>query len=230
MKHQGMLHKRIASGIFAATVALGVCYSAQAAEFTFDSTFVQSGTTAAVTFPLQLSNVQQNQITAYSIQRRPQGSTVWTDVTQLNCGVSSSYSMASSFIASSSGVNGNFVATCGPGVNAGDVARLSVTVNPQQPLILVAGPRILASNSTTKLVWLHSGGFFQCQPFTLNNQHPVWNPGNFALTSQLSTSTQGDISLVASSSPKTVSFALQCIPSTFGFNIPPVAVVNVTVN
>lgn len=230
MKHQGMMHKRIASGIIAATSALGICYSAQAAEFTFDSTFVQSGSTAAVMFPLQLSNVQQNQITAYSIQRRSQGSTVWTDVTLSGCGVSSSYSMASSFIASSGGVNGNFVATCGSGVNAGDAARLLVTVNPQQPLILVAGPRTLASNSTTKLAWLHSGGYFQCQPYTLNNQHPVWNPGNFALTSQISTSTQGDISLVASSSPKTVSFALQCIPSSFGFSIPPVAVVNVTVN
>ncbi|MFZ5593325.1 MAG: hypothetical protein ACOY4D_03530 [Pseudomonadota bacterium] len=223
------MYKRIAS--VAMVAALGIAHSAQAAEFVYEGTFVQNGGNTAVEFPLQFSNVQQNQITAFSIQRRSLGtggSVVWTDVTQLGCGVSSSYAPVQSFIASSSGVNGNYIATCGAGVSAGDVARVSVTVNPQQPLVLVAGPRSLAAGTLTKLSWLHGGGYFQCQPYTLNGQHPIWSSANFGLTGQITTSTQGDISLAASSTPRTVSFALQCIAST-GFNIPPVAVVNVTV-
>lgn len=224
------MHKGIVSGTIAAIAALGICYSAQAAEFIYEGTFVQNGGNTAVEFPLQFSNVQQNQITAFSIQRRSgtSSSFTWTDVTQLGCGVSSSYAPVQSFIASSSGVNGNFVATCGTAVSAGDVARVSVTVNPQQPLVLVAGPRSLPANSLTKLSWLHNEGYFQCQPYTLNGQHPIWSPANFGLTGQITASNQGDVSFVASTSPRTVSFALQCVAST-GFNIPPVAVVNVTV-
>ena len=222
MKCRGIVAK-----VMFGVMGLGLGVTAQAADFTYDTQFSQSGTMVAAEFPLTFSNLQQGDITGFTIYK-VDGATL-TDVTTLGCGVSSSYSAVNSFIASSSGVNADFSATCATGVTDGDNARVVVSVNAQHPLVLAAGPRNVAADASTKVSWLHDSGFFQCQPFTLNMQHAVWSSANFSLTSQITSSTQGSTSLVAASSPSTVSFALQCI-SFFGFGMPPVAVVDVNVN
>ncbi|MBI3773106.1 MAG: hypothetical protein HY272_10465 [Gammaproteobacteria bacterium] len=207
------------------TLALIFSLSAGAVEFVYDTTFKQSNGIITAEFPLAFSNVSVNNITSYQIYRL--NGTTQTDVTTLGCATTSTSTPTFSFIASAPGTNTTFTATCGNNIPVGAQARLSVSVNQTQPLVLVAGPRIVGVNAVTKLSWSHSGDFFQCQPFTFNGQNSAWSPANFALTSQLS-SPQGSTNLIASSFPRTVSFALQCIPSTF-FGMPPLASVNVTV-
>lgn len=219
--HKDMLCRFIFGGL-----ALIYSLAAGAVEFVYDTTFKQNNGIVVAEFPLAFSNVSANNIMSYQIYRV--NGTTQTDVTTLGCATTSTSTPAFSFISAAPGVNATFSATCGNNIAAGAQARLSVTVNQTQPLILAAGPRVVGVNAVTKLSWSHSNNFFQCQPFTFNGQHPVWSPANFSLLNQITSSPQGSTHLIASSTPRTVSFALQCVSFT-SFGIPPLASVNVTV-
>ncbi len=173
-----------------------------------------------------LSNVQPAEITEYRIYRID--GTNETDVTTLGCGVTSTSNVKGSFVASSNGSDATFSAACS-GIPSGTSAKLVVSVNQTQPLIMAVGSSLAGVNELVKIDWSHGGGYFQCQPFVINGFNPIWSSGNFGLTRQLTSSNQGSSRLAASSAPGNISFALQCISAGFGFSIPPVAVVDVTV-
>lgn len=215
--------------IFAGTlVSIATIFAAPAAaiDFTYDAEFTTTNGISNVEFPVMLSNALPADITGYTIYHV--NGTTETDVTTLGCGVTSTANIKSSFIALSHGTNASFSAACS-GIPSGTTARLVVSVNQTQPLVMAAGPSVVSVNNLTKISWSHNGGYFQCQPFVINGFNPLWSPGNFGLASQVTSSNQGSTTLVASSSPGLISFALQCISSGFGFSMPPVAVVDVRV-
>lgn len=218
-------HKYMLCRIIFGGLALIYSLSASAVNFIYETTFKQNNGLITAEFPLAFSNVSASNITSFQIYLL-NGATQ-TDVTTLGCSTTSSSVANFSFIASAPGNHTTFIANCGNNIPVGAQARISVSVNQTQPLVLVAGPRIVGVNALTKLSWSHSGNFFQCQPFTFNGQNSAWSPANFTLTTLLS-SPQNSINLIASSFPRTISFALQCIPFTFS-GMPPLASVNVTV-
>lgn len=213
-------------GLFTSISAV-LSANVSAVEFTYDASFTDISGMSNVEFPVELSNAQPGDISEYRIYSV--SGTTQTDVTTLGCGVASSTNVKSSFIASSAGTAAMFSATCpSSSVAPGSQARLVLTVNQTQPLVMAAGPSVVGVNDSTKISWSHNGGYFQCQPFTINGSNMVWSSGNFSLVNQVTSSNQGSMTLVASSSPGTASFALQCI-SSFGGGIPPVAAVDVVV-
>lgn len=199
---------------------------AVAVDFTYNAEFVATNGVSNVEFSVTLSNAQPEEITAYRIYR-VDGATE-TDVTTLGCSVTSTTNIKGSFIASSSGTDASFSAACSD-IPSGTSAQLVVSVNQTQPLVMAAGSSLVNVNALTKISWSHGGGYFQCEPFTTNGFNSLWSSGNFGLVSQLVSSNQGSTTLVASSSPGNISFAVQCISSGPGSGIPPVAVVEIKV-
>ncbi len=222
------MNQRTKSFLVSSLAGMSAIFASQAVavDFTYDAEFVMTNGISNVEFPVTLSNAQPGEITEYRIYR-VEGATE-TDVTTLGCGVTSTVNVTGSFIASSSGTDALFSAACS-GIPSGTSARLVVSVNQTQPLVMAAGSSVVGVNALTKISWSHNGGYFQCQPFVTNGFNPIWSSGNFGLASQVTSSNQGSTTLVASSSPGTVSFALQCISAGFGFGMPPVAVVAVEI-
>ena len=222
------MNQRIKSILTSSLAGVATIFAAQAAavDFTYDAEFTTINGISNVEFPVTLSNAQPQDITAYRIYSID-GATK-TDVTTLGCGVTSTANIKGSFIASSSGTDASFSAACS-GIPSGTPARLVISVNQTQPLVMAAGPSVVGVNALTKISWSHDGGYFQCQPFVTNGFNPIWSSGNFGLARQVTSSNHGSTTLVASSSPGSVSFALQCISGGFGSSMPPVAVVEVTV-
>ncbi|MCF6324566.1 MAG: hypothetical protein L3J89_09635 [Gammaproteobacteria bacterium] len=222
------MNQRIKSILTSSLAGIATLFSAQAiaVDFTYDAEFSITNGISNVEFPVTLSNAQPQDITAYRIYSID-GATA-TDVTTLGCGVTSTANIKSSFIASSNGTDASFSAACS-GILSGTSARLVISVNQTQPLVMAAGPSVVGVNALTKISWSHNGGYFQCQPFVTNGFNRIWSSGNFGLARQVTSSNHGSTTLVASSSPGSVSFALQCISTGSGFGMPPVAVVEVTV-